>query len=83
MAGKKALVRRKGAAGKTKLYWPARVLAIRERMGLSQRQFAKLIGVSVDTLQNWEQGRRQPAGPSSVLLTVLEADPEAVMRALR
>jgi putative transcriptional regulator len=58
-------------------------VAIRERMGLSQRGFAKLIGVSVDTLQNWEQGRRQPSGPAGVLLTVLERDAEAVMRALK
>jgi putative transcriptional regulator len=56
---------------------------MREAMSLSQRQFAQLIGVSVDTLQNWEQGRRQPSGPSSVLLTVLERDPESVLRAMR
>jgi putative transcriptional regulator len=52
-------------------------------MGLSQRQFAKLIGVSVDTLQNREQGRRQPSGPAVVLLTIPERDAEAVMRVLR
>jgi len=50
---------------------------------MSQREFAKLIGVSVDTLQNWEQSRRQPTGPAVVLLKVLEADAESVMRALR
>ena len=50
---------------------------------MSQREFAKLIGVSVDTLQNWEQGRRQPSGPAVVLLKVLEADADSVMRALR
>jgi putative transcriptional regulator len=52
-------------------------------MGASQREFAKLVGVSVDTLQNWEQGRRQPAGPSAVLLIVLEREPEAALRAMR
>jgi putative transcriptional regulator len=52
-------------------------------MGLSQRQFAKLLGVSVDTLQNWEQSRRQPSGPAVVLLKVLENDAEAVMRAMQ
>jgi putative transcriptional regulator len=36
---------------------------MRRTMGLSQRVFAKLVGVSVKTLQNWEQGRRQPSGP--------------------
>jgi len=80
---KKAVVWRKSAAGRTRFYWPARVVAIRERMSLSQRGFAKLIGMSVDTLQNWEPRGCRPSGPSSVLLTVLEADPELVMRALR
>jgi putative transcriptional regulator len=56
---------------------------MRKTMGLSQRVFAKLVGVSVKTLQNWEQGRRQPSGPATVLLTVLVADPEAVLRAVR
>ena len=50
---------------------------------MSQREFAKLIGVSVDTLQNWEQGRRQPSGPAVVLLRVLESDAESVMRAMQ
>jgi putative transcriptional regulator len=52
-------------------------------MGLSQRIFAKLVGVSVKTLQNWEQGRRRPSGPAAVLLTVLVADPQAVVKAIR
>ena len=51
--------------------------------GMSQRGFATLVGVSVKTLQNWEQGRRQPSGPAAVLLTVLVADPGAVMKAVR
>ena len=80
MGSKKAVVRR---GRRTKLHWPARVVGIRARLGLSQREFAKLIGVSVDTLQNWEQGRRQPSGPAAVLLKVLESDAEAVMRAMR
>lgn len=69
--------------GRTRPYWAPRVVAIREQAGMSQREFAKLIGVSVDTLQNWEQSRRQPSGPAVVLLKVLESDAEAVMRALR
>ena len=71
--------RRSGA----RVFWAPRVLAMRETMGLSQRGFAKLVGVSVKTLQNWEQGRRQPSGPAVVLLTVLVVDPDAVLRALR
>lgn len=56
---------------------------MRKTMGISQRGFAKLVGVSVKTLQNWEQGRRQPSRPAAVLLTVLLADPDAVLRAVR
>src|ERR1035441_9448320 len=44
------------------------VRAIRERTSLSQSEFADLIGVSVKTLQNWEQDRRRPTGPASALL---------------
>jgi putative transcriptional regulator len=42
-----------------------------------------MIGVSIDTLQNWEQGRRQPEGPARALLKIAECEPEAVERALR
>lgn len=57
-------------------------LAIRERLGLSQSRFAAIIGVSVRTLQNWEQGRRHPDGPAKALLRVVDRDPEAVLHAL-
>jgi len=56
--------------------------AIRERLGISQSRFAAIIGVSVRTLQNWEQGRRHPEGPAKALLRVVERDPEAVLHAL-
>lgn len=69
--------------GRARVCWAPRLLAVRKTMGLSQRVFAKLVGVSVKTLQNWEQRRRQPSGPAAVLLTVLVVDPEAVLRALR
>jgi putative transcriptional regulator len=75
----KKTARRSGA----RIYWAPRVLAMRKTMGLSQRVFSKLVGVSVKTLQNWEQGRRQPSGPAVVLLTVLLTDPDAVLRAVR
>jgi len=58
------------------------VKAIREKTGLSQSRFAMLIGVSKRTLENWEQGRRHPTGPAKVLLKVLEADPQSVVRTL-
>jgi putative transcriptional regulator len=58
------------------------VRAVRERLGLSQSEFAKAFGVSVATLRNWEQGRRYPRGPARVLLMIIEQEPDAVQRAL-
>ena len=58
------------------------VRALRARLGLSQAQFAHRFGFTVDTVQQYEQGRRTPSGPASTLLRVIEAAPEAVMRAL-
>ena len=56
--------------GSARVFWAPKVLAMRRTMGLSQSLFAKLAGVSVKTLQNWEQGRRQPSGPAAVLRAV-------------
>jgi putative transcriptional regulator len=61
---------------------PIDVKAIRQRLGKSQSEFARMIGVSIATLQNWEQGRRRPEGPARALLRVAAADPEAVAAAL-
>lgn len=58
------------------------VKAIRQRLGQSQNEFARMIGVSVATLQNWEQGRRKPEGPARALLTVAAENPKAVAAAL-
>jgi putative transcriptional regulator len=58
------------------------VKAVRERTGLSQTKFALTIGISVRTLQNWEQGHRQPQGPARALLTIFQNDPEHALRAL-
>ena len=58
------------------------VKALRERIGLTQAEFSTMIGVSVKTLQNWEQGRREPEGPAKALLRVVEKQPQAVMSAL-
>jgi putative transcriptional regulator len=52
--------------------------AARAGTGLSQAQFAKLIGVSLRTLQEWEQGRKRPSGPASVLLRLVARDPRVV-----
>ena len=54
------------------------VRTLRERHGLSQSRFAALMGISVGTLRNWEQGRRKPEGSARVLLKVVEKHPEAV-----
>ena len=61
---------------------PLDVKAIRARLDQSQSEFARMIGVSVGTLQNWEQGRRKPEGPARALLQVALRDPEAVRQAL-
>jgi putative transcriptional regulator len=61
---------------------PVDVKAIRRRLGKSQAEFARMIGVSVATLRNWEQGRRRPEGPARALLKVAAANPEAVAAAL-
>lgn len=61
---------------------PVDTKKIRERTGLSQFQFSELVKVSVKTLQNWEQGRRQPRGPAVALLTILNNDPKHALKAL-
>jgi putative transcriptional regulator len=58
------------------------VRVIRERISLSQSEFAQLIGVSVKTLQNWEQDRRRPTGPAAALLSIIEHDPALAMKAI-
>jgi putative transcriptional regulator len=58
------------------------VKALRERLGLTQNEFSGMIGVSIKTLQNWEQGRREPEGPARALLRVVEKEPQAVLSAL-
>lgn len=55
------------------------VAALRARFRLSQAKFAALLGISLNTLQNWEQGRRSPEGPARVLLRVAAAHPEALL----
>ena len=55
------------------------VRTIRAHYGLSQEKFASLMGISVGTLRNWEQGRRRPEGPARVLLRVAAKHPEAVL----
>lgn len=60
----------------------AQVAKARERLGLSQAEFAIVIGIPKATLQNWEQGRRKPEGPALALLRVALRKPAAVAEAL-
>ena len=55
------------------------VAEIREKTGLSQSRFATLLGVSVRTLQDWEQGRRAPSGAARTLLLVADKNPKALL----
>ncbi len=74
--------RRKARPSRVTKFKPADVKAIRENLGKSQTEFAMMIGVSVATLRNWEQGRRVPDGPAQALLRVAAQNPEAVASAL-
>lgn len=67
-----------------KLYKPQAVdvSGLRERLSLTQEQFAARFGFSVATLRHWERGDRSPSGASLVLLNVIDRNPGAVMRAL-
>jgi putative transcriptional regulator len=61
---------------------PADIKTVRRKLNLSQSEFALMIGVSLSTLQNWEQGRRRPEGPAQALLKVAASNPKAVVDAL-
>lgn len=54
----------------------------RAKVGLSQASFSKLLGVSVRTLQEWEQGRREPTGAAQTLLKVAQSNPKALLAAM-
>ena len=54
------------------------VRTIREAARISQSQFAKLIGVNLRTLQNWEQQRTRPTGPARALLRIVASNPKAI-----
>lgn len=55
---------------------------VRRRLGFSQAEFASRIDVSLDTIRNWEQGKRSPTGAAKALLKVLDRAPEAALAAL-
>ena len=68
--------------GRSFKFSPVDIKSIRNKLHQSQSEFAFMIGVSISTLQNWEQGRRKPDGPAKALLKVAAENPEAVRKAL-
>jgi putative transcriptional regulator len=74
-----AILRGDQPASRTFAVQPPDIKAIRVGFDLTQEQFAALLGISVRTLRNWEQGRRVPEGPARVLLQVAAKHPEAVL----
>lgn len=83
---REALAYAKGEADSAEygLHIPAQVdvRAIRRKLGLSQKEFAARYGFSFGRVRDWEQGRSNINGPSRILLTVIEKEPEAIERAL-
>jgi len=61
---------------------PVDVREIRRQFGQNRRQFAEMMGISRETLRNWERGRRYPVGPSRALLRIAAADPDVVAAVL-
>jgi len=55
---------------------------VRKRLGLTQSEFSRRIDVSLDTIRNWEQGKRRPTGAAKALLKILDKAPELALRAL-
>ena len=70
---------KRGEVGRVLAFPP--VAETRARVGLSQREFARLLGVSVRTLQEWEQGRRAPSGPARTLLVIAHKNTRALLDA--
>ena len=67
-----------GQAGKIHKVEVSSVVSARLKSGLSQSEFAKILGVSVRTLQDWEQGRRQPSGAAKTLIAIAEHRPDVL-----
>lgn len=78
----KAISRGAAQASRRTKVTPPDVKAVRENIGLSQSDFAHLMGISVKTLQNWEQHRRNPKGPAAALLKIVISAPEVALKAL-
>jgi putative transcriptional regulator len=77
-----AILRGRTKASRRVVIGASGVRSIRQRTKLSQSEFADLIGVSVKTLQNWEQDRRRPAGPAAALLKIIAHEPQLAVKAI-
>ncbi|AMO96627.1 helix-turn-helix family protein [Collimonas fungivorans] len=78
----KAISQGKAEASRRFQMPPTDVKAVREQIGLSQSEFAKLMRVSIKTLQNWEQHRRSPTGPAAALLKIVSTAPDVALKSL-
>ena len=61
----------------------ASIRQVRSNYGLTQKQFAAMLGISIATLRNWEQGRRTPDGPARVLLQIAASYPDVILDVVR
>ena len=77
-----AILRGQNAPSRRFVIGSSGVRAIRKRTRLSRSEFADLIGVSVKTLQNWEQDRRRPTGPAAALLRIISREPQLAVKAI-
>jgi putative transcriptional regulator len=77
-----AFAQGKPSKGKLHKFNPLDAAAIRMRLGLSQADFAKTYGLSLDAIRNWEQGRREPDQAAKTLLKIIAYEPEAAARAV-
>jgi putative transcriptional regulator len=78
-----AIMRKKEEPSRVFHYSSFDVLAIRKKYNVSQQEFAALLGISVNTLQNWEQGRRVPTGTARVLLEIAANHPDVLIDTLK
>ena len=78
----KAIARGEAPASRRFKVTPPDVKVVREQIGFSQSEFARLMRVSVRTLQNWEQHRRSPTGPAAALLKIVLTAPDVALKAL-
>lgn len=76
------IIKGKAKASRSFSYDEPEVKTIREKLGLSQSEFALMIGISKRTLENWEQGKRHPTGPAKALLKIVDKNPKVALDAL-